>query len=140
MLILNVSNVDMATPIRGQSVYAEVNALRAENKIPPLAPDPLLVKAAQAKADDMVKSGYFAHRSPEGKNMWSFIGHSANIIDAGENLAKGFSDTEKLTIAWMNSPTHRANILEKDFTKTGIALATDKNGVTHVVQLFGKTK
>src|ERR1035437_7875431 len=46
------------------------NDERAQNGAPPLVENKLLDQAAQAKADDMVKNGYFAHTSPEGKNPW----------------------------------------------------------------------
>lgn len=126
------------TPIRGQSVFQQINVERASNKLPPLRPSAELVKAAQAKADAMANSGIFSHRNEKGSgNLWSYLPITSGYKNAGENLATGFSTTEALTKAWMNSQSHKSNILAKDFTDTGIAISKGKNGQVYVVQYFG---
>jgi len=45
---------------------------------------------------------------------------------AGENLAVDFSDSQDVTTAWLNSPEHRANIMDTHFTQFGIAIATGR--------------
>ncbi len=101
-----------------------------------------LVAAAQAKADDMAKGGYFAHVSPDGKNSWTWFKDAGYQFSyAGENLAVDFSDSEDVERAWMNSPTHRANIMNGKFTEIGIATAEGEyhgKHVTFVVQMFGR--
>lgn len=100
-----------------------------------------LVDAAQAKANDMAEKGYFAHTSPEGLGSWywfSLVGYS--FSHAGENLAVNFSDSENVENAWMESPTHRANIMNGNFTEIGIATAVGEykgKKTTFVVQMFG---
>lgn len=130
-----------ATPIRGQSVFQYVNAERTASKLPPLRPSAELVKAAQAKADAMASSGVFSHRNEKGSgNLWSYLPVKSGYVNAGENLATGFSTTEALTKAWMNSQSHKSNILAKEFTDTGIAISHGKDGRVYVVQYFGSKR
>lgn len=117
------------------------NGDRAANDVGLLTLNPTLTKAAQAKADDMAAKGYFAHVSPDGRNSWTWFKDAGyRFIYAGENLAVDFSDSEDVERAWMNSPTHRRNILDGHFTEVGIATArgTYKGRATiFVVQMFG---
>jgi len=130
------ANHASAAEIRGATVYAQSNQVRANQKLKPLGVSPILVKAAQAKADDMVKNKYFAHRSPQGKNFWDFIlAQHAYFRVAGENLAEGFTDTESLFSAWIASPKHYANIIDNSYSYTGIGIA-HAGETTYVVQLF----
>jgi hypothetical protein len=117
------------------------NEERKDNEVPTLKENSLLVKAAQAKAEDMAKNGYFAHTSPEGKTPWYWlkeVGYSYK--SAGENLAVNFFDSEDVSRAWMNSPTHRANIVKKEYTEIGIGIANGKyqgRNTVFVAQFFG---
>lgn len=101
-----------------------------------------LVLAAQMKANDMAAKSYFAHTSPEGKSPWYWFKQSGyNFVYAGENLAVNFSDSVDVERAWMNSPGHRANIVNGKYTEIGIATAEGVyNGrpTTFVVQFFGR--
>lgn len=101
-----------------------------------------LVAAAQAKADDMAAKGYFAHVSPDGRDSWSWFKDAGyGFSYAGENLAVNFTDSKDVEDAWMNSPTHRANILNGKFTEIGIATAEGEYHGKHaifVVQMFGR--
>jgi len=103
--------------------------------------NPELVVAAQAKADDMASKGYFAHVSPDGHEPWFWIKEAGyDYSAAGENLAVNFSDSENVEEAWMNSPGHRANILNAKFSEIGIATARGEykgRTTTFVVQMFG---
>lgn len=122
--------------VRGAEVFAQVNAERTAHGLPALTVSPALVKAAQAKANDMAVNGYFAHKSPIGKCLSTFLGLAGYRYSvAGENLAQNWMETGPLVQAWMKSPTHRANILD-DFRETGIGIAEGKQG-TLIVQLFG---
>ncbi|MEJ0001761.1 MAG: CAP domain-containing protein [bacterium] len=118
------------------------NKERADNGAAPLTENALLDKAAQEKADDMARNGYFAHTSPEGKTPWYWfqqVGY--NYIYAGENLAVNFFESNDVAQAWMNSPTHRENIVKKEYTEIGIGVATGTyqgHNTVFVAQLFGK--
>ena len=70
------------------------NASRADLGLPSLTVSPLLKRAAQMKANDMAKKGYFAHTSPEGITPWYWIQQAGYAYTAaGENLAVNFTTT-----------------------------------------------
>ncbi|MBI2637915.1 MAG: hypothetical protein HYW88_03370, partial [Candidatus Sungbacteria bacterium] len=140
-----------ATVLTGTSFFASIlptvlvdltNGDRGNGNLAPLTISPTLEKAAQAKANDMAKYGYFAHTSPNGVTPWFwFTDVGYRFRSAGENLAINFSDSKDVETAWMNSPGHRANILNKDFTEIGIAMAQgiyQGRETTFVVQMFGR--
>lgn len=114
---------------------------RSAGNIGNLKINPLLVEAAQAKADDMAEKGYFAHNSPEGLTSWHWFSEAGYSFSyAGENLAVNFSDSVDVEEAWMDSPTHRANIMNGKFTEIGIATAVGEykgKETVFVVQMFG---
>jgi hypothetical protein len=118
------------------------NEVRAKEQLPTLTENPLLVKAAEMKAQDMAAKSYFAHVSPEGKSPWYWFDQAGYKYSfAGENLAVNFTDSEKVTEAWMNSPTHRANIVGGAYTEvgTGIATGTYKGHESvFVAQVYGR--
>lgn len=124
-----------------EQIVALTNAKRSQNGLSELSSNPLLAQAAGAKASDMFANDYWAHNSPGGKTPWSFInGAGYRYIYAGENLARDFSDPGAVVEAWMNSPTHRANLLDKNFREIGVAVAGGKLGGREgilVVQMFG---
>lgn len=82
-----------------------------------------LHQAASLKVADMFSRQYFAHVSPTGESASDLVERSGyKYLSVGENLALGnFSDDKDLVEAWMNSPGHRANILDAGFTEIGIA-------------------
>jgi len=117
------------------------NEARAENSAHSLSLNPLLSEAAKKKAEDMATRGYFSHTDPDGRLPWYWlntVGYKYSY--AGENLAVNFLDSEDVSSAWMQSLSHRANIVKKEFTEMGIGVATGTfNGVesVFVVQFFG---
>lgn len=100
-----------------------------------------LDQAAYLKAQDMLEKDYFSHNSPTGLTPWSWLEKSGyNYKVAGENLAIGFLDSEEAVQAWMDSPSHRSNILNKNYNEMGIAVLKGEfqgNEVTLAVQFFG---
>ncbi len=117
------------------------NADRNTEGLHGLSVNQILVEAAQAKANHMAANGYFSHNSPDGKTPWYWFGQAGyEFAYAGENLAVFFGDSEDVARAWMNSPSHRANILNSNFTEIGIATAEgyyQGNKTVFVVQMFG---
>lgn len=117
------------------------NGDREQEHLGTLVLNDTLTKAAQAKANDMAAKSYFAHTSPEGLDPWHFMHEAGYEFQyAGENLAVNFSDSEDVVSAWMDSPGHRANILNGKFTEIGIATAVGEykgKKTTFVVQMFG---
>ena len=129
----------LAAVLPGELV-ALANQDRAINGIAGVTEDPLLDQAAEAAATDMATKGYFAHVSPDGKAPWYWldsVGYKYSY--AGENLAVNFTDSSNVEIAWMNSPTHRANIEKPQYTSIGIGVANGEyqgEETTFVVQFF----
>ncbi len=122
-------------------VVTLTNEDRAKHNLAFLSVNPVLEAAAKMKAEDMAQKGYFAHTSPEGLTPWYWFGKAGySFIYAGENLAINYDESHAVQKAWLNSPTHRANIMNENFSEIGVATATgDYNGkkTTFVVELFG---
>jgi NADH:ubiquinone oxidoreductase subunit 3 (subunit A) len=127
--------------IEATALVNETNQQRTANGDSALQVSSLLQQAAQDKANDMAANSYFAHTSPAGITPWDWftkVGYSFSY--AGENLAVDFSNSQDVTNAWMNSPEHRANILNGDFTQIGMATAQgalDGQPAIFVVEEFG---
>lgn len=101
------------------------NDARTENSLAEVKMNDKLTLAAQAKAEDMAKRGYFSHNSPEGVVPWHWLDEARYEYQyAGENLAVNFTDSEQLVAAWQNSPTHNLNLLGSRYTETGVGIAT----------------
>lgn len=140
--VFTFSRTDLLADIFPGALINEANNDRIKGDLVPLAVNPILVKAAKSKADDMASKGYFAHVSPEGKTPWYWLREAGYEFSyAGENLAVNFFDSQDLADAWMNSPLHRANIMNKNFTEIGIATSRGiyaGKETVFVVQFFGK--
>lgn len=102
-----------------------------------------LMAAAQAKADDMASRGYWSHTTPDGKEPWWFVSNAGyDYLASGENLAYGFDTSQAAVTGWMNSPGHRANILNAGYREVGFGIANAENyqgrgQETIVVALYG---
>lgn len=118
------------------------NVTRKELGLQPLFFSSELTKLAKLKMIDMQTNHYFEHYSPTGKSLKNFLNDvNYNYIYAGENLAKNYNNNNKLVQAWLDSPTHRRNMLHPDFEEVGIAFDyVNLNGVNQlvVVIIFGK--
>lgn len=117
------------------------NTDRAAYNLGTLTVNDKLTAAAQAKANDMAAKSYFAHTSPEGVDSWFWFKQAGyDFQHAGENLAVDFSDSADVERAWMNSPTHRDNILNGKYAEVGIATAVGTyqgRPTVFVVTMFG---
>jgi hypothetical protein len=130
-------DVAFASPVAVDTLINLTNEARAQNGLPALTINPLLMTSAQEKSNDMFSKNYFAHTSPDGITPWYwFKAAGYNYVYAGENLAKNFATAEALFDAWMASSTHRANILSPNYVDIGIAIAANES-VIYVTQHFG---
>lgn len=140
-LIARQSSQNFLAAIVPAEIIALTNTERADNNAHAVAEDSLLEQAAQAKANDMAAKGYFAHIGPDGKTPWQWIAGSGYQYQyAGENLAVRFIDSTDVVNAWMESPTHRANIVKPVYTEIGVGVAQgmyEGQSATYVVQYFG---
>jgi hypothetical protein len=130
-----------ASDITPDSIINLTNADRKEKGAGELIENDKLTRAAEDKAKDMIAMDYFAHNSPEGIDPWHWFekeGYDYNY--AGENLAMDFASSEKMNQAWLDSPTHRANMLNEKFKEIGVAAekgVISGHETVVVVQLFG---
>jgi len=117
-----------------------VNQTRQSLGLNPLLPNEKLSQAAKLKAENMVQNQYFSHTSPTGVSPWFWFAKAGyNYKYAGENLAVGFFESEEVYNAWLNSPSHRENIINPKYTEVGTAVLKGFGGdnTVVVVQTFG---
>lgn len=120
-----------------------VNQERSKVGLLPLGFNIRLSAIAEGKAVDMINKQYFAHVSPSGTDVAKLAKtYGYEYIFLGENLAMGdFFSSKDVMEGWMNSPGHRANILNQNYTEIGIsALQGNWEGrvVWYAVQEFGR--
>ena len=136
-----ISSQWMVSTILPAVIVELTNEERVEDALGILRRSALLDRAAQLKAQDMARNGYFAHYSPTGVTPWHWFGEvSYNFVHAGENLAIHFTDSGDVIQAWMDSPTHRENIMNGNYTEIGVGTAEgtyEGFSTVYVVQLFG---
>ena len=106
------------------------NAERAKNGLSALRVDADLTAAAKIRAKEIAE--VFDHVRPDGSSWYTVSGKAA-----GENLAAGHKSASSVVDAWMNSSSHRDNILNESFSSVGIA-CVQVDGVNYWVQLFGR--
>lgn len=98
-----------------------VNQERSKAGLRNLTLNDTLSKMALAKAQDMYNNNYFDHQSPTYGSPFDMMkSYGITYNAAGENIAKGQTSAEEVMNQWMNSPGHRANILNSSFTEIGI--------------------
>ena len=130
-----------AANISPSEVIRLTNAQRAANGLNALTENSSLNSAAIAKGNDMIAKGYWAHFAPDGTSPWTFFtSFGYKYQYAGENLARDFSDAPSAVNAWMNSPTHKENILNPHYREIGIGVVEGSlagANTTVIVQFFG---
>lgn len=99
-----------------RQAFDQINAIRANNGLSSYAWSNGLEQAADVRAVEAVSA--WSHTRPDGSDYWTV---NANIV-YGENLAKGFFGADSAVQGWMNSPTHKANILDAGFRTAGISI------------------
>ena len=120
-------DVASAETAEAAQVVALINDERAARGLARLVSDPRLTAAAEDYAAEMAAANFFSHVGPNGSRMtgrneahgylgWQFM---------GENLGAGQTTPARVVLEWMNSPPHRANILNPSLNDCGIAIATN---------------
>ncbi len=119
--IINIPSVSSTVISFESEVVRLVNAERSKTGLAPLTQDWQLSRVARYKSQDMKDLGYFSHTSPTyGSPFEMMKSFGITYSTAGENIAKGYSTPEDVVKAWMNSPGHRANILNSSYTHIGV--------------------
>src|SRR4051812_48301795 len=148
----DVTPSDSNQDVVNAAILCLVNGERSDAGLPALASNDLLAKAATGMCGRMVAEHFFAHETPDGKNVVDRVeptGYIPNSGDwvVGENLAWGsgaLSTPQAIVNGWMNSPGHKANILATDYKDVGLAAALgspspSQSGGTTYVNDFGAT-
>ena len=110
-----------------QELWQHTNEQRTAHGLTPLVLHPSLNESAQAKCDDMVARNYWSHNDPGGSEPWGFI--KVPYSNAGENLAYGFFNANNVVAGWMNSPSHKENLLTSFYTNVGFGICESENYV-----------
>ncbi len=135
---------DIFNQVSQGDLYSLTNKARIENGVDQLKVSSRLEAVAQLKLADMFQNSYFAHTSPAGVTPWDWFDKANyNYQLAGENLAMNFLSSQEVLKAWLNSESHRKNLLLKDFKEIGIAVGSGIiNGqkTIVVVQEFGTSR
>ena len=132
-----------ASSISASDIVRLTNEKRIQSGLSTLSENSILSQAALAKGTDMLNKGYWAHFAPDGTTPWSFFtqfGYKYKY--AGENLARDFCSASATVDAWMNSPTHRENVLSSNYKEIGIGVLEGNLAgadTTLVVQFFGNS-
>ncbi|MFQ5452375.1 MAG: CAP domain-containing protein [Candidatus Paceibacterota bacterium] len=131
----------IATDITTERLFELTNKQRVANGLSPLKYNEQLAAAARNKARDMFEKDYWAHYAQDGTTPWSFIlAAGYKYKSAGENLAHGFLFSDQVVEAWMQSQTHRENLLRANYQDIGFAIVNGTlkgEPTTLVVQFFG---
>lgn len=132
-----------ATEMSQQSLLDATNSERTTHGKTALKINSTLSQAAQLKANDMVARNYWSHKTPDGQEPWVFFSKAGySYLKAGENLAYGFATGRDTVTGWMNSPSHRDNLLDSEFVDVGFGYANSDNynkagQETIVVAMYG---
>jgi len=123
----------------GQQLFQAINRQRAANGLPPLKWDEALATAARQHAEAMAAQKAISHTLPGEASLPSRVTRAgARFSWLSENVAAG-PNAENISEQWMESPNHRANLLDADMDTIG-AGAAERNGVVFAVADFSKAK
>lgn len=137
--LLNKSSAQSPDETEKDVILRLINEERKKAGRPLLTVDSTLEKAAQTKADDMVKNNYFSHTSPTYGSPFKMIqDFGISYKAAGENIA-GNPSIEAAVESWLKSDEHKKNILSNAYNYVGIGVANSKTyGYIIVLMFIGK--
>ena len=129
-----------ATAVTGseqEKVVAEVNRQRAAGGCGAVKVNAKLTQAAQLHSEDQADHNNMSHTGSDGSTPWDRAGRAGYDNAIGENVAMGYRDAAAVMEGWMNSPGHRANIMNCDAKAIGVGIAKSSGGSLYWTQLFG---
>jgi hypothetical protein len=145
LTIMAPMNVMVSKAFGVSDIIELSNQAREQFGVNKLTTNTSLMNAAQTKAEDMARLQYFAHSAPDGTVAWDYYKKAGYIYSiAGENLAITNEDDKAVIDGWLNSPTHRDNLLNNQYTDFGIGMASYGNYKGHsntyvIVAFYGHT-
>ncbi|MFE7260526.1 CAP domain-containing protein [Streptomyces sp. NPDC057592] len=110
------------------AVLALVNQERLKVGCSPLTASSSLASLAQDFSEDMAARGFFDHTDPDGRTPWDRASKAGVQGLAAENIARGQATAKAVMDSWMNSPGHRANILNCDYRTLGVGVHYGSGG------------
>lgn len=135
------SYVTANTKAFSRTAFEMVNRVRVENGLAPLAWNDDLAKAANLHSQNMAEFHFFSHKGLDSK-MVSDRADSAGVgkwRSIGENIAfnRGYNDPVAMTVQlWLDSPSHRRNMLSTDWKESAIGVAVAEDGAYYFTQVF----
>jgi uncharacterized protein YkwD len=115
------------------------NIQRAQRGLPRLIWNAPLINACHAHANDMARMQRMTHTGSDGSNGGTRARRYGFSWSAwGENVAAGYTSSNAVVTAWMNSPGHRANMLSRSFTHIGVSLQRGNNNVIYFCMLLAR--
>jgi len=129
--------------VQARRVLELTNQERSKAGLTLLQWNDVLAATATDYARDLVSRHYFSHTSLEGTMPWDrakahgYPAYSWGSCYVGENLAQGFATPEEAMQGWMNSESHKANLLKPEYRELGVGVVADSNGRKTWVQNFG---
>lgn len=120
-----------------EEVIRLVNEERSKVGVSLLTENKELSNIARMKSQDFIDKNYFSHNSPTYGSPFEMLDNlNVNYTAAAENIASGQRSSREAMTTWMNSPGHKANILNSAFNQIGVGVARDRNGNLYWTQLF----
>jgi uncharacterized protein YkwD len=126
-------------PTWTETMLGDLNAQRTAVGAPALHMCATLQSAAQGHSDDMAATNTMSHTGSNGSTMVNRVEAAGYLgwTSLGENVAMGYTTVDTVMNAWMNSPGHKANILNPSYTGVGLAESFATNGTPYWTQDFG---
>jgi len=127
---------------QANKILALTNRLRSDHGLAELTRAYLLDGSAGSRALDMARYGYFSHTGPDDHTFAYFMKQTGNrYVDAGENLAEGFTNADDVVNAWTASPSHYVNLIDTNFKEFGIGISEgsyEGRPTIFIAEHFGK--
>ncbi len=134
IMVVAIDTVTFAADTTQFKIISDTNSVRVANGLAPLTEDPVLVYIAAIRVNEAAQN--WSHTRPDGRPWYTAfneVGYQGKF--QGENLAKGYT-ANAVVPAWFASPSHQANLLDRRYTKIGVAYV-QVNGELYVAQEFG---
>jgi uncharacterized protein YkwD len=144
IVLVGVLVEDLPPPVAPETLERRtleaVNEIRAEHGLPGLKMSPELARIAREHSLDMARREYFSHSSPEGRRVEDRVASArVRFRRVAENISMSRSSGDAVRAAvdgWMESRSHRSQILRRRYSRTGVGVAMDDDGVFYFTQIF----
>jgi uncharacterized protein YkwD len=138
-VVLGAGGVPGGMSTLEERVVVLTNGERAKRGCGPLRGDLRLAAAARAHSNDMARNNYFDHNSQDGTTPWVRMKRAGYLQPGAENIAKGYPTADAVMAGWLNSPGHRANILNCRLRALGVGFHSGFGSGALWTQDFGWT-